>query len=158
MLFRLCCLFAWESPSHMFCLCVSSTFPGLSGFHHEPSPQTVPIGGAARFECQIEGVPTPTITWERDRVAVPEETRSALYTVVVADDAFVFCDLLMRNIDVTYIYFKPSQHKGTLPILLTQRSWLCWLSALLLRLYYCYCINLKGSEFVIIRGNPKTQR
>ncbi|XP_029702398.1 immunoglobulin superfamily DCC subclass member 4 isoform X2 [Takifugu rubripes] len=46
----------------------------LSRFHHEPSPQTVLIGGAARFECQIEGVPTPTITWEKDRMAVPEET------------------------------------------------------------------------------------
>lgn len=49
--------------------------PGLSKFHQEPSPQTVPAGGAARFECQIEGVPTPVITWEKDKVAVPEEPR-----------------------------------------------------------------------------------
>ncbi|CAG11076.1 unnamed protein product, partial [Tetraodon nigroviridis] len=48
----------------------------LSKFHREPSPQTIPLGGAARFECQIEGVPTPTIMWEKDRVAVPEETSS----------------------------------------------------------------------------------
>ncbi|XP_038557041.1 immunoglobulin superfamily DCC subclass member 4 isoform X2 [Micropterus salmoides] len=47
----------------------------LSKFHQEPSPQTVLAGGAARFECQIEGVPTPVITWEKDKVAVPEETR-----------------------------------------------------------------------------------
>ncbi|XP_032369275.1 immunoglobulin superfamily DCC subclass member 4 isoform X1 [Etheostoma spectabile] len=47
----------------------------LSKFLQEPLPQTVPAGGAARFKCQIEGVPTPVITWEKDTVAVPEETR-----------------------------------------------------------------------------------
>ncbi|XP_057701950.1 immunoglobulin superfamily DCC subclass member 4 isoform X1 [Corythoichthys intestinalis] len=45
----------------------------LSSFRQEPSPQTVPAGGAARFECQIDGVPTPVITWEKDKVAVPED-------------------------------------------------------------------------------------
>lgn len=52
---------------------------GLSRFHQEPSPQTVPAGGAARFECQIEGVPTPVITWEKNKVALPEEPRSAFF-------------------------------------------------------------------------------
>lgn len=66
-----------------------STFLGLSKFHREPLPQTIPIGGAARFECQIEGVPTPTITWEKDRVAVPEEARSALCIVCIV---FEFVD------------------------------------------------------------------
>ncbi|KAM7406384.1 hypothetical protein PAMP_000763 [Pampus punctatissimus] len=47
----------------------------LSQFHQEPLPQKVPAGGAARFECQIEGVPTPVITWEKDKVAVHEDTR-----------------------------------------------------------------------------------
>ncbi|KAM9765062.1 immunoglobulin superfamily DCC subclass member 4 isoform 2-T2 [Menidia menidia] len=47
----------------------------LSRFLQEPSPQTAPTGGAARFECQIEGVPTPVITWEKDKVTVPDETR-----------------------------------------------------------------------------------
>ncbi|XP_029000673.1 immunoglobulin superfamily DCC subclass member 4 isoform X2 [Betta splendens] len=47
----------------------------LSRFHQQPSPQTVPAGGAARFQCQIEGVPSPVITWEKDNVTVPEETR-----------------------------------------------------------------------------------
>ncbi|XP_030578221.1 immunoglobulin superfamily DCC subclass member 4 [Archocentrus centrarchus] len=47
----------------------------LSKFRLEPSPQKVPTGGAARFECQIEGVPTPLITWEKDEVAIPEGTR-----------------------------------------------------------------------------------
>ncbi|XP_034434869.1 immunoglobulin superfamily DCC subclass member 4 isoform X1 [Hippoglossus hippoglossus] len=54
---------------------VNVLLAGLSKFHQEPSPQTVPAGGAARFECQIEGVPTPVITWEKNKVAVPEETR-----------------------------------------------------------------------------------
>ncbi|XP_068178194.1 immunoglobulin superfamily DCC subclass member 4 [Antennarius striatus] len=47
----------------------------LSEFHQQPSPQIVPVGGAARFECQTEGAPTPIITWEKDKVAVPEEPR-----------------------------------------------------------------------------------
>ncbi|XP_041836222.1 immunoglobulin superfamily DCC subclass member 4 isoform X2 [Melanotaenia boesemani] len=54
---------------------VNVLLASLSGFHQEPSPQTVSTGGAARFECQIEGVPTPIITWEKDKVAVPDETR-----------------------------------------------------------------------------------
>lgn len=54
---------------------ITSLFSGLSKFHQQPSPQRVNVGGAARFECQIEGVPTPVITWEKDKVAVPEETR-----------------------------------------------------------------------------------
>ncbi|XP_053192553.1 immunoglobulin superfamily DCC subclass member 4 isoform X2 [Scomber japonicus] len=54
---------------------VNVLLASLSQFHQEPSPQTVPVGGAARFECQIEGVPTPVITWEKDKVTVPEDTR-----------------------------------------------------------------------------------
>ncbi|XP_039651629.1 immunoglobulin superfamily DCC subclass member 4 isoform X3 [Perca fluviatilis] len=54
---------------------VNVLLASLSNFLQEPSPQTVPAGGAARFKCQIEGVPTPVITWEKDTVAVPEETR-----------------------------------------------------------------------------------
>ncbi|XP_040057530.2 immunoglobulin superfamily DCC subclass member 4 isoform X1 [Gasterosteus aculeatus] len=54
---------------------VNVLLASLSKLHQEPSPQTVAVGGAARFWCQIEGVPTPVITWEKDTVAVPEETR-----------------------------------------------------------------------------------
>ncbi|KAM7423795.1 hypothetical protein PAMA_000248 [Pampus argenteus] len=54
---------------------VNVLLASLSQFHQEPLPQKVPAGGAARFECQIEGVPTPVITWEKDKVAVPEDTR-----------------------------------------------------------------------------------
>uniref|UniRef100_A0A8C5NCD1 Immunoglobulin superfamily DCC subclass member 4-like n=1 Tax=Gouania willdenowi TaxID=441366 RepID=A0A8C5NCD1_GOUWI len=48
---------------------------GLSNFRQEPSPQTVPSGVTARFECQIDGVPTPVITWEKNKEAVPDEPR-----------------------------------------------------------------------------------
>uniref|UniRef100_A0A3Q1H4I1 Immunoglobulin superfamily, DCC subclass, member 4 n=1 Tax=Anabas testudineus TaxID=64144 RepID=A0A3Q1H4I1_ANATE len=54
---------------------VNVLLASLSTFHQEPSPQTVRAGGTARFECQIEGVPSPVITWEKDTVPVPEETR-----------------------------------------------------------------------------------
>ncbi|XP_056269641.1 immunoglobulin superfamily DCC subclass member 4 isoform X2 [Pseudoliparis swirei] len=54
---------------------VNVLLAGLSKFHQEPSPQTAPAGGVARFQCQIEGVPAPVITWEKDSVAVPEESR-----------------------------------------------------------------------------------
>ncbi|XP_034042642.1 immunoglobulin superfamily DCC subclass member 4 [Thalassophryne amazonica] len=68
--------------------CVSATVVGalasrtvnvllasLSQFHQEPSPKIVPAGGAARFECLIEGVPTPVITWEKDREPILEDKR-----------------------------------------------------------------------------------
>ncbi|KAM9860850.1 immunoglobulin superfamily DCC subclass member 4 [Aulostomus maculatus] len=54
---------------------VNVLLASLSHFHLEPSPQTVAAGGAARFECQIEGVPTPVIIWEKDKVAVPVDAR-----------------------------------------------------------------------------------
>ncbi|XP_023267718.1 immunoglobulin superfamily DCC subclass member 4-like isoform X1 [Seriola lalandi dorsalis] len=54
---------------------VNVLLASLSKFHQEPSPQTVPVGGAARLECQIEGVPTPVITWEKNKEAVTEVTR-----------------------------------------------------------------------------------
>ncbi|XP_029900281.1 immunoglobulin superfamily DCC subclass member 4 [Myripristis murdjan] len=47
----------------------------LSQFHQDPASQVVPAGDDARFECQIEGVPTPVITWEKDQAAVPEKPR-----------------------------------------------------------------------------------
>lgn len=57
---------------------VTSLSAGLSKFHQQPLPQRVNVGGAARFECQIEGVPTPVITWEKDKAAVPQEARWGL--------------------------------------------------------------------------------
>lgn len=47
----------------------------LSHFRQEPTPQTVPAGGVARFECHTEGVPTPLITWEKSRGPVPQDPR-----------------------------------------------------------------------------------
>ncbi|KAM4744305.1 immunoglobulin superfamily DCC subclass member 4 isoform 2-T2 [Anableps anableps] len=54
---------------------VNVVLASLSGFYQEPAPQTVITGGSARFECQIEGVPTPDITWQKDKVAITDETR-----------------------------------------------------------------------------------
>ncbi|KAJ3593669.1 hypothetical protein NHX12_006003 [Muraenolepis orangiensis] len=57
----------------------------LSEFHMDPQAQRVPVGGAARFECQIKGVPTPLTTWEKDQAPLPQETSSfsMVYTIVV---------------------------------------------------------------------------
>ncbi|XP_054626764.1 immunoglobulin superfamily DCC subclass member 4 isoform X1 [Dunckerocampus dactyliophorus] len=52
---------------------VNVLLASLSPFHQEPSPQTVPAGGSARFQCWIDGIPTPVITWEKDKVSVPED-------------------------------------------------------------------------------------
>ncbi|XP_061734008.1 immunoglobulin superfamily DCC subclass member 4 [Nerophis ophidion] len=47
----------------------------LSPFHQEPSPHTLHAGGTARFQCRIDGITTPVITWEKDKVALPEHSR-----------------------------------------------------------------------------------
>ncbi|XP_058237476.1 immunoglobulin superfamily DCC subclass member 4 isoform X4 [Hemibagrus wyckioides] len=43
----------------------------LSPFLRDPEPQVVPAGGTARFECHIDGVPAPSITWEKDHMPLP---------------------------------------------------------------------------------------
>nr|XP_006129238.1 immunoglobulin superfamily DCC subclass member 4 isoform X2 [Pelodiscus sinensis]XP_014432075.1 immunoglobulin superfamily DCC subclass member 4 isoform X1 [Pelodiscus sinensis] len=50
-------------------------FSSLSRFFQQPESQTVEENGMARFECRIEGLPTPVITWEKDHTAVPAEPR-----------------------------------------------------------------------------------
>ncbi|XP_053899129.1 immunoglobulin superfamily DCC subclass member 4 isoform X1 [Malaclemys terrapin pileata] len=50
-------------------------FSSLSRFFQQPESQTVEENGMARFECRIEGLPSPVITWEKDQAAVPEEPR-----------------------------------------------------------------------------------
>uniref|UniRef100_A0A8C6WC85 Immunoglobulin superfamily DCC subclass member 4 n=1 Tax=Nannospalax galili TaxID=1026970 RepID=A0A8C6WC85_NANGA len=47
----------------------------LAHFSLHPEPQTVEENGTARFECHIEGLPAPIITWEKDQVTLPEEPR-----------------------------------------------------------------------------------
>ncbi|KAL4642042.1 immunoglobulin superfamily DCC subclass member 4-like [Arapaima gigas] len=47
----------------------------LSRFLLHPEPQVIPLGGAARFECQVDGLPTPSITWEKDQTPVPTQPR-----------------------------------------------------------------------------------
>ncbi|XP_050970920.1 immunoglobulin superfamily DCC subclass member 4 [Labeo rohita] len=46
----------------------------LSRFLQDPEPQVVPVGGTARFECYIDGLPTPSITWEKNQVPLPAPT------------------------------------------------------------------------------------
>ncbi|XP_036399807.1 LOW QUALITY PROTEIN: immunoglobulin superfamily DCC subclass member 4 [Megalops cyprinoides] len=47
----------------------------LSRFLQHPESQIVPAGAAARFECHVDGLPMPSITWEKDQVPVPTQTR-----------------------------------------------------------------------------------
>ncbi|ELW62396.1 Immunoglobulin superfamily DCC subclass member 4 [Tupaia chinensis] len=47
----------------------------LADFSLHPESQTVEENGTARFECHIEGLPAPVITWEKDQVPLPEEPR-----------------------------------------------------------------------------------
>ncbi|XP_072321007.1 immunoglobulin superfamily DCC subclass member 4 [Eucyclogobius newberryi] len=54
---------------------VSVLRANLSHFHQEPTPQTVPVGGVARFECLIEGTPIPLISWEKNRGPLPHDPR-----------------------------------------------------------------------------------
>ncbi|XP_053451374.1 immunoglobulin superfamily DCC subclass member 4 isoform X3 [Nycticebus coucang] len=47
----------------------------LADFSLHPEAQTVEENGTARFECHIEGLPAPTITWEKNQVTLSEEPR-----------------------------------------------------------------------------------
>ncbi|XP_072868339.1 immunoglobulin superfamily DCC subclass member 4 isoform X4 [Chlorocebus sabaeus] len=47
----------------------------LADFSLHPESQTVEENGTARFECHIEGLPAPIISWEKDQVTLPEEPR-----------------------------------------------------------------------------------
>ncbi|XP_077905578.1 immunoglobulin superfamily DCC subclass member 4 [Ictidomys tridecemlineatus] len=47
----------------------------LEDFSLHPEPQMVEENGTARFECHIQGLPDPVITWEKDQVTLPEEPR-----------------------------------------------------------------------------------
>lgn len=39
----------------------------LPKFHTHPVSMSVNEGGVARFQCQINGIPEATITWEKDK-------------------------------------------------------------------------------------------
>ncbi|XP_066557349.1 immunoglobulin superfamily DCC subclass member 4 isoform X2 [Amia ocellicauda] len=47
----------------------------LSRFLSHPEPHRVPVGGAARFQCHVDGLPAPLITWEKDQAPLPAEPR-----------------------------------------------------------------------------------
>ncbi|XP_067832113.1 immunoglobulin superfamily DCC subclass member 3-like [Heptranchias perlo] len=51
----------------------------LPRFHTHPQSMEVQLGGVARFQCQIYGVPRATITWELNRVPLNmDDTRYTL--------------------------------------------------------------------------------
>ncbi|XP_078540203.1 immunoglobulin superfamily DCC subclass member 4 [Lissotriton helveticus] len=47
----------------------------LSRFHQHPESQTVWEHGLAHFECSVEGLPVPVITWEKDQKSLSPDTR-----------------------------------------------------------------------------------
>ncbi|XP_015460197.3 immunoglobulin superfamily DCC subclass member 4 [Astyanax mexicanus] len=53
---------------------VTLQLASLSRFLQDPEPQVVPESNTARFECHVEGLPTPSITWEKDQAPLPEQT------------------------------------------------------------------------------------
>jgi len=42
----------------------------LPKFHTHPDSMSVDEGGVARFQCQVNGIPEASITWEKDRVVL----------------------------------------------------------------------------------------
>nr|XP_033776017.1 immunoglobulin superfamily DCC subclass member 4 isoform X6 [Geotrypetes seraphini] len=48
----------------------SAVFPR---FLQHPEPQSIHENGVVRFQCRIDGLPVPTITWEKDQMAIPSE-------------------------------------------------------------------------------------
>ncbi|TRY90380.1 hypothetical protein DNTS_009343 [Danionella cerebrum] len=51
----------------------------MSRFLHDPEPQVVSAGGTARFECYVDGLPTPIITWEKDQTGLSEPLEPSRY-------------------------------------------------------------------------------
>ncbi|XP_064204529.1 immunoglobulin superfamily DCC subclass member 3-like, partial [Anguilla rostrata] len=54
----------------------------LPKFHTHPDSMSVDEGGVARFQCQLNGIPEATITWERDRI--PLSRYDSRYTLLPA--------------------------------------------------------------------------
>ncbi|XP_038669258.1 immunoglobulin superfamily DCC subclass member 4 isoform X2 [Scyliorhinus canicula] len=50
-------------------------FSTLSRFHQQPESQVVEENGIARFECGINGLPLPVVTWEKNQSAIPNHVR-----------------------------------------------------------------------------------
>ncbi|XP_053319119.1 immunoglobulin superfamily DCC subclass member 4 isoform X3 [Spea bombifrons] len=51
------------------------TLARLPPFHQQPEAQSVVQNGLAWFECGIIGLPTPKITWQKDKVPIPADPR-----------------------------------------------------------------------------------
>ncbi|XP_062381427.1 immunoglobulin superfamily DCC subclass member 4 [Sardina pilchardus] len=54
---------------------VNLSLASLSKVQRDPEDQVVSAGGAARFQCQVEGLPTPVISWEKDRTPLEPSAR-----------------------------------------------------------------------------------
>eukprot|EP00062_Callorhinchus_milii_P002214 gi/632938185/ref/XP_007904068.1/ PREDICTED: immunoglobulin superfamily DCC subclass member 4 [Callorhinchus milii] len=50
-------------------------FSTLLQFHQQPESQIVAANGIVRFECGIDGLPLPVITWEKNQSAIPADMR-----------------------------------------------------------------------------------
>ncbi|XP_078386083.1 immunoglobulin superfamily DCC subclass member 4 [Cetorhinus maximus] len=50
-------------------------FSTLSRFHQQPESQIVEESEIARFECGIDGLPLPVITWEKNQSTIPNHIR-----------------------------------------------------------------------------------
>ncbi|KAJ7311161.1 hypothetical protein JRQ81_006766 [Phrynocephalus forsythii] len=68
----------------------------LPQFLRHPETQTVEQNGMARFECQIEGLPPPVISWEKDGVAVPPEPKF----IVLPNGALQIIDVKESDVGV----------------------------------------------------------
>lgn len=86
-------------------------YSGLSSFLRDPEPQVVQAGGTARFECHIDGVPAPSITWEKNHVPLhgPAESISApRWDSVRITSKQLTCTLLVvnkRQCAVYWVYY-----------------------------------------------------
>lgn len=115
-------VFLLKNPNFLLWQALIILFPGLSKFHLEPSPQTVPAGGAARFECQIEGIPTPVITWEKDKLAVPEENRWDIYVL-----SLPFCLLFfIQYVNRCIIRFQPNPLRTCSILVFSVHNFFTW--------------------------------
>uniref|UniRef100_A0A3B5LQ05 Immunoglobulin superfamily DCC subclass member 3 n=1 Tax=Xiphophorus couchianus TaxID=32473 RepID=A0A3B5LQ05_9TELE len=68
----------------------------LPKFHTHPVSMSVNEGGVARFQCQINGIPEATITWEKDK--------EPLNTSDSSHNPLITCQFYNCNIASSFIY------------------------------------------------------
>lgn len=61
-----------------------SIFPGIGRkFDVEPQPISVPVGGVARFHCQIKAVPPVVYSWERNKTVLPPDNNRYKNLIII---------------------------------------------------------------------------